>query len=126
MKPFFCFLLIFSFFSLNIYAQPANDNCANATNLTVNAVCIAGTTETGTVQGGEVTSPSCAGGAFNQTVWYKFTATATHMYVQLNLTTFGGNGATWGPGYWTCVVYNSASCIPSSGSIVSCQNCNSQ
>ncbi len=60
--------------SIFAFAQPANDNCSNATNLTVNAACIAGTTAAGTVQAGEVTAPSCAGGTFNQTVWYKFTA----------------------------------------------------
>jgi len=126
MKLFIPFLLVFSLFWLNTFAQPANNNCANATNLSVNAPCIAGTTDAGTVQGGEVTTPACAAGAFTQSVWYKFTATATHMYVQLNLTTFGGSGATWGPGYWTSVVYNSSTCIPTAGSIISCQTCNSQ
>ena len=48
------------------------------------------------------------------------------MYVQLVLTSFSGSGATWGPGYWTSVVYHASSCQPSSGSIVSCQTCNSQ
>jgi hypothetical protein len=126
MKHFITFSLFFSFFVLNTFAQPANNNCANATNLSVNAACIAGTTDAATVQAGEVTSPPCAAGAFNQTVWYKFTATSTHMYVQLNLTTFAGSGATWGPGFWTSVVYNSSSCLPASGSIISCQTCNSQ
>src|SRR6188472_114683 len=118
MKLFIPFLLVFSLFGLNTFAQPANNDCVNATNLSVNSPCIAGTTDVGTVQGGEVTTPACAGGPFTQSVWYKFTATATHMYVQLNLTTFGGSGATWGPGYWTSVVYNSSTCIPSAGSII--------
>jgi len=126
MKNFAPFFLLFTFLALNTYAQPANNNCANATNLAVNAACIAGTTDAATVQVGEVTLPSCAAGTFNQTVWYKFTATSTHMYVQLNLTTFAGSGATWGPGYWTSVVYNSSSCLPTAGTIISCQTCNSQ
>jgi len=48
------------------------------------------------------------------------------MYVQLALTTFAGSGATWGPGFWTSVVYKSPSCVPAAGTIVSCQTCNSQ
>jgi hypothetical protein len=126
MKHFLPVWFVFALFALNTFAQPANNDCVNATTLTVNAACIPGTTDAGSVQGGEVTAPSCAGGTFTQSVWYKFTATATHMYVQLNLTTFGGSGATWGPGYWTSVVYNSSTCLPSSGSIISCQTCNSQ
>lgn len=127
MKHFTCFFLVITLFSFRAFSQaPANDNCANATNLTVNAACIAGSTENGTVQVGEVTGPSCAGAVFTQTVWYKFTATSTHMYVQLNLTTFGGSGATWAPGYWSSVVYLSSSCLPPSPAIISCQNSNSQ
>ena len=126
MTRFSTILLVFIALGFTSYAQPANDNCANATNLTVNAACVAGTTAAGGTQAGEVTAPSCAGGTFNQTVWYKFTATATHMYVQLVLTTFSGSGATWGPGYWTSVVYKTNSCLPTAGSIVSCQTCNSQ
>jgi hypothetical protein len=126
MKLFTCLVLFFTLFTLHTFAQPANDNCSNATALTVNAPCIAGTTDAGTVQVAEVTTAGCAAGVFTQTVWYRFTATSSHMYVQLYLTSFGGSGATWGPGYWTSVIYQTSSCIPSAGSIVSCRSCNSQ
>ena len=86
-------------------AAPLNDNCGSATPLTVNAACINGTTENGTTQAGEVLTPSCVASAFNQTVWYRFVATNVNMYVNINVTSFGGNGALWSPAAWACAVY---------------------
>src|SRR6185295_7519567 len=86
------------------------------------------TTVSATTQGGEVTSPSCwlAGPGFNQSVWYKFQATASNMYVETRLTDITGPGNGFNSGRWVAVVYNTLSCIPSSGNIISCKNENSQ
>jgi len=106
-------------------AAPPNDACSSAIALTVNATCIRGTTYGGTTQTGENLTPSCMGAAFTQTVWYKFTATATTMYVQLYADSFAGTGATWSPAYWAAAVYNSTICPPSAASMIKCQNSNS-
>src|SRR5437773_2642375 len=102
--------LFFIFFISIIVAfgqsAPANDNCSNAQTLTVNATCVRGTTYGATTQSGEYLTPSCMGTGFTQTVWYKFTATATTMYVQLYADSFVGSGNTWSPTYWAAVVYN--------------------
>ena len=103
---------------------PGNDNCASATLIGVNAACISGTTENGTTQAGENLTPPCVGSAFNETVWYRFTATSATMYVQTNLTGFGGSGALWSPTQWAVAVYKSNTCLPSAASLVSCNNSN--
>jgi len=103
-----------------------NDNFSSASTLTVNAACVSGTTDGNTVEGGEVVAPPCAVGNATQTVWYRFTATASRMYVQMHITAFTGSGATWGPFRWTSVVYSNTASIPGSGSILSCKNTNSQ
>jgi hypothetical protein len=99
-----------------------NDNFLSATFLSVNAACISGTTDGNTVESGEVVAPPCAVGNATQTVWYKFTATAAQMYVQLYATAFTGSGASWGPYRWTSVVYTNTGGLPTAGSIISCQN----
>lgn len=107
-------------------AAPSNDNCGSATPLTVNAACINGTTENGTTQAGEALTPSCVASAFNQTVWYSFVATNVNMYVNINVTSFGGSGALWSPTAWASAVYRATGCPPAVGSLVSCKNSNSQ
>ncbi|MFM9028514.1 MAG: T9SS type A sorting domain-containing protein [Bacteroidota bacterium] len=106
---------------------PTNDDCNAATTLTVNAGCTNGTTEFGITQLGESTTPGCVTNAFSQTVWYRFTATAPSMFVQLNVTGYGGSGATWGPANWACVVYRSSATLPpTAGNVISCINTNSR
>ncbi len=87
-------------------AAPANDNCASAASITVNASCTSGTTLASTLQGSENLA-SCLS-AFTSTVWYTFVATGTDMYVQIDVTSITGN-------FYTC--YGSAvfsgSCFPS-------------
>ncbi|MFM7217446.1 MAG: hypothetical protein ACKO1U_05455, partial [Bacteroidota bacterium] len=61
------------------FLPPANDDCNSAAPLTVNAACTSGTTDQGTVQAGESTTPGCVTSAFTQTVWYRFVATSTTM-----------------------------------------------
>src|SRR3990170_5466756 len=70
-------------FSTGVFAQPANNNCASATVLTVGAAPIAGTSAAATIEVGEPT-PSC--GLLKQSVWYKFVATATSHAVSINKT----------------------------------------
>lgn len=105
---------------------PSNDNCANATVLTVNGSCHRDSTEGATTQSGEFLSPSCAGNTFNQTVWYRFTATASNMWIQLEGLTFSGSGATWAPTYWAAAVYNTNTCLPTSGNMIGCANSSTQ
>jgi hypothetical protein len=60
----------------------ANDNFANAQALTVNGGTVAGTT-CGSIESGETTG--CNTGA-TSSVWYRFVATATTLYVNITLT----------------------------------------
>ncbi|HTL81232.1 MAG TPA: T9SS type A sorting domain-containing protein [Bacteroidia bacterium] len=59
-----------------------NDNFSSATTLTVGAAAIAGSTCGATIQAGE--NLDCNSSA-DQSVWYKFTATATTTYVVVHL-----------------------------------------
>lgn len=60
-------------------AAPANDNCASAINLSVNAGCI---NTTGTTFGATQSQLPCAGTA-NDDVWYTFTATNYTQTIQV-------------------------------------------
>ncbi|MES2836569.1 MAG: T9SS type A sorting domain-containing protein [Bacteroidota bacterium] len=105
MKNFYSFskslilAMIFGLLGFNqAFAQPANDNCANAISLTVNGACVNGVTDASTVQTGE----SFCAGTINQSVWYKFVATqATH------IVTMTGSGGC----YMGSAVYSGA-CLP--------------
>jgi len=63
------------------YPSPANDACANALELTPASACnyVYGTFSGAMMDGG---TPAC-GTTASQDVWYKFTATATNMGIQL-------------------------------------------
>ncbi len=89
-------------------AQPANNDCASATSLTVGAACVNGTTASATSQAGEVT-PSC--GVVSQSVWYSFTAASTDM----TIITQKNSGACLG----RLAVY-SGGCLPGAGSELAC------
>ncbi len=68
------------------FAQPPNDNCANAIPLTINAICTNGQTNTATNE------PLDAGGctsANTRTVWYSFTATQTTHYIYVDVISAG-------------------------------------
>ncbi len=74
MKRLFTFLIILS--SLGIIAQPANDNCLNATNLTINGADLCGQNmNNATLQGTECFINF--GGVNEHSMWYSFTATQT-------------------------------------------------
>jgi gliding motility-associated-like protein len=99
--------------SLNCFAQPANDNCANATTLVVNAPYQCTTTAAATTQ----TDEQCASyaGQTNRTIWYRFTASATTMVLNVikrNVTNGPGVVSVYGP---------NATCVPGAGSqILTC------
>ena len=76
--------------TVTVSGAAANDNFANATALTVNAAAILGNTTCTSLQQNE--SVACNSNdneayTVDQSVWYKFTATSTLHYVQINLVT---------------------------------------
>lgn len=89
------FCLAFQF----MYAQPANDNCASATNLTVNgALTCAQSLDNATVQAGECQNGYAGGSA--ESVWYRFTATNSSMvldYLETTGGTFASTVRVYGP-----------------------------
>jgi hypothetical protein len=70
---YFSFTLVFAFSGF-VFAQPANDNCANAVALTVDNLLCGQTTQNGTIQGGECFT-DYGGGASEESVWYRVSAT---------------------------------------------------
>ena len=84
-KHYFLFLTIL-FFSLTIFAQPANDDCTSAQNVIPDGTCVSGTTVgafdnwTGSV--------GCQTGNANnhEEVWYSFTATGTQLSIDATAT----------------------------------------
>ena len=76
-----CFSL---FFSLNIFAQPSNDNCAGATTLTSNTSCnnIQYRLKSATASAG--IPVGCAAGGTHYDVWFQFTAQATSQTVTIS------------------------------------------
>jgi len=72
------FLLAVCAFSYQGYAQPANDDCANAAELTINPDELCGTVTAGTLAGATDSGEGDNGaGVPNDDVWYTFIATAT-------------------------------------------------
>ncbi len=110
-------LLLTSLFSgclLSAFAQPANDNCASATTLSVNGSCVNGTTLNATVQSGEPCQNG--GGTTDQTVWYRFTASQASMvldFIKTNVTNGPTQLSVYGP---------NPPCVPTTANaIVNCQ-----
>lgn len=94
MKIILYFILGLLFFPIVAKAQYANDQCSGAIALTLGTadVCTAGTFSVNTATNDPTTQPSCWSFANNDGVWYKFTATATNVYIELN-----DNGVTYTP-----------------------------
>jgi len=86
-------LLLFAFAN-NSWAQPVNDNCANAILLTPNLACVntAGTVQNATNSG--IPVAPCTGIA-DDDVWYRFVSTNTDHTITLS--SIGGNLNTSGP-----------------------------
>lgn len=72
-------VLVFSVIAGGLCAQPANNNCANAITLTVDAPCTAGTNAGANTEIGE-TAAGCWASAANNTVWYRFTTSTAGYY----------------------------------------------
>lgn len=89
-----------------------NNNFASATALTINAAAINGFTCGGSIEVGE--SKDCNSTA-NQSVWYKFVATATTTYVVIDVSGTG-TGCYSGSAVWQTNTLPTGSCHP-----ISCQ-----
>lgn len=96
---------------LSLMAIPANNNCANAIGLTVNAPCVNGTNKEATVQSGE--NYACQGTP-TKTVWYKFVATQSSMFVEVERTASSGC-------YLSSAVYR-GTCLPANTTAISCED----
>jgi len=71
---------------LTTNSKPSNDDCSNASTLTVNADQGCGTVTSGNTSGATQsieTAPSCNATGVDDDVWYKFTATATSHEVKI-------------------------------------------
>lgn len=104
------FIWLISYIGI-VLGQPPNNNCSNATTLTVNAPCTNGTTVGSNFEPGELTS-NCNGGPLeNQSVWYQFTATNDSIFIgfedgpdcNVNIEVFDGSQPCPDPGYIGCV-----------------------
>lgn len=94
---------------------PGNDSYANATLLTIDASCINGTNKEATTQVGE--AYGCQG-TCTKTVWYKFIATSTSHFVEIELISTSGC-------YLSSAVWNaSGNANPPTGSPLSCEDAN--
>ncbi len=84
-KPFTLFVITIILFFNQSFAQPSNDNCANATSLMISSTCstVTGTLVSATTTSG-LPSPSCSGVTINHEVWYSFTATSTDPTISLS------------------------------------------
>ena len=106
-------LLVLFFLSLRVFAfaQPVNDNCANAILLTSGTACVntAGTVQNAT--NSAIPVAPCAGIA-DDDVWYRFVTTSTDHTITLS--TIGANLTTSGPRIQlfagTCAGFTSVAC----------------
>lgn len=98
---------------------PGNDNCVNATVLTIDAGCTGGqTTSAASLQGGE-----CIFGGIDHTTWYRFNTGAN---TTLNLAWIYTNSPTCCPALIIFGPFNAgAGCLPGCGTVfatLACQN----
>ena len=95
--------------TLSPASVPTNNDCVNASVLTVNAPCTNGTNKEASVQPGE---GSACQSSLTKTVWYKFTATAASMFVEVERTASSGC-------YLSSSVY-SGGCLPTTS--IACED----
>lgn len=117
-------LLVFTavLVSLSTLSQ-VNNNCASATTLTSNAAQLCSqSTSGGSVQVGETITAAtvCASSNYNQTIWYRFTATSTSMFLEIELESVPSG--TWCPTRFSTVVYNTGTCMPAAASKILCES----
>ena len=78
--------------SISLFAQPSNDDCANAISITVGAGCTMGDVTSATTEG--LSTPSCWNGPpsnYSTSVWYSFVATSDSISVNFGDGTLGTN-----------------------------------
>lgn len=96
----------------DIFAQPANDNCASATTLTIGAaLSCSQTTQNATLQGSECYT-NYGGGSTEYTTWYRITANNDSLilnFIQTNSTNCFPHIAVYGP------FASGAGCLPACG-----------
>lgn len=113
------FVFLFGWVTEAQSQAPANDNCANASALTVDGGCQNGTTGGGTVEPTENTSCFSSGAGCNltQTTWHSFTTGSnTSLWLDLEQTNNSnciGGFAVYGP---------NPTCFPGGGSQIVCEN----
>ncbi|GAB4485542.1 MAG: hypothetical protein OHK0045_03150 [Raineya sp.] len=93
------------------FAQPPNDNCANAISLTINEICTNGQTNTATSE--TLDAGGCTN-ANSRTVWYKFTATQTTHYIYVDVIS-AGLDATFAVYSGSCSSLNKLFCTDANG-----------
>jgi hypothetical protein len=98
---------------------------SQAASLIPNAACTNGVLDQSTTESWEPLT-TCGASAFIYTVWYRFAANASSMYVQMNTSGFAGNGASWIPGNWASSVYRVSNPSPLTLASISCKSTNSQ
>jgi hypothetical protein len=97
------------------FTQPANDNCASATTLTIDAALSCGqTTQNATLQVGECFT-NYGGGSTEYSTWYRITATNDSLilnFIRTNTTNCFPEVSVYGP------FASGAGCLPACGSTV--------
>ena len=98
------------------YAQPANNTCAGAINITVGAGCTSGTVVGATTEG--LSTPSCWGGNpsnYSTSVWYTFSATDDSITINFGDGTLGAQAL--GVVYTSCAGTTELGCAKGSAEI---------
>lgn len=100
---------------------PANDNCANASTLTVGGSESCFNTDQSSIQAGEGVCRGLGGGAAYETVWFLFQATSNQTTISLNNT---GGATSCGTdvvvfGGWSTSALATAACLPGNSNLAS-------
>jgi len=119
-----CMVVILTAFSKSVWAQPANDNCNNASDIPISGngfglgtfVSSSSDLTSATIQAGEEFAPSIFVAAQNQkSVWYKFTI-ASNRKVTIRLRQAGNTIVAGDVGF---AVYYTTACLPGASQLSS-------
>jgi len=112
---FIFFFWVVLIFPNKVYAQPANDNCASATTLTIDAALTCGqTTQNSTLQGSECYT-NYGGGSTESSTWYRITANNDSLilnFIQTNTPNCYPEVSVYGP------FASGGGCLPACASTV--------
>ena len=115
------FFSVFLFSAISLFAQPSNDNCANAISLTAASTC---SNTSGTLNASTASSPgvasTCAGTPGGD-VWYKFVASSVYPTISLSSigSSFSGAGAKLQLLSGSCGSFTSIACVSGGSSSLS-------